>query len=307
MLAFLRKAIPWVCAALINGVAIAQVALKPNVGAPVGPPAGDTWVTFPAADGSQITAVVDGNSRIISAYGLPKGGTFLEVDISYQPAGITYTFNGPVPGILTVTVLHGTRAVYVEASTPNEKVYTLVLQWPCVQVPDLSEELATYTIDSVPDRSLNRNEQPTAGIPGPMQAFPRAGNAINNDFQAYAVAAQYFAPVFTFIANSPPSNTGAPATSIVAKLESDQSVPPPKVCSTSDAGNVFGLLVCVGVGIGNGVSSPVPDQVLKSNGLTCNPGGEDNAPPLHCSQGSVPNGTSSSGPGGNCAAPPDKP
>ena len=194
----------------------------------------------PAADGSSITIIQDGDMRIISAYGVPKGGTFLEVDISYQPAGVTYTFNGPVAGILTITVLNGTRAVYVEASTPNEKVYTLILQWPCVQVPDLSEELATYTVDSVLDRSLNKNQQPTAGLAGPTQAYLHAGNAINNYFQAYAPAGQYFAPVFTKIATSaPPSNTGAPATSIVAKLQSDQSVPPPKTCRHIRCGKCF--------------------------------------------------------------------
>ena len=41
MLAFLRKAIPCVCAVLINGVAVAQVPLKPNVGDAVS----DSWNT----------------------------------------------------------------------------------------------------------------------------------------------------------------------------------------------------------------------------------------------------------------------
>jgi hypothetical protein len=284
MLAFLRKAIPWVCAALINGVAVAQVPLKPNVGDAVS----DSWNTVPAADGSSITIILDGDMRIISAYGVPKGGTFLEVDISYQAAGITYTFNGPVPGILTIMVLNGVRAVYVEASTPNEKVYTLILQWPCVQAPDLTLDLATYTVDSDPDRSHNSNGQPTDKLAGPTQAYLHAGNAINNDFQAYAPAAQYFAPVFSRIANhAPPSNAATPPTSIVAKLENDQASPPPLVCVTSDAGNPFGLLVCIGVGIGNGVPSMVPMQLLSSNSLICNPGGGSSGSVRTCDQNSV--------------------
>jgi hypothetical protein len=298
MLAVFRKAIPWVGAALVTGVAVAQQ-LQPNVGDAVS----DSWTTVPAADGSHITTILDGDKRLISAYGVPRGGTFLEVDISYQPAGITYTFNGPVPGILTITVLNGTRAVYVEASTANEKVYTLILQWPCVQVPELGLDLATYTVDSVPDRSLNKNEQPTAGLPGPTQAYLHAGAAINNDFQAYAPAAQYFAPVLTPVANhAPPPNAVAPPTSIVAKLQSDQSVPPPQVCPTSDAGNSFGLLACIGVGIGNGAPSPIPDQVLKSDGLTCNPGGGPSGTVLPCDQGSAASDTSS----GACAKAPQK-
>ena len=286
----------WIPATLLAGItACAQVPSQPR--GPWAVASGGTSIMIPAADGTQITAIVDGNSRIVSASGRTKAGTFLALQISYQTAGLTYTFNGPVTGLFNITVVQGQRAVAVQASTSTRARLVLIYQTPYRQVPSLDDELQTYTTDS--PKGVLPNPK-SGSIPGPMQVFPYVGNV----FPQYEAAAKYFAPALDLIANStPPWPTGNGGYTIATKLESDQ-FPPRKVCSIPDAaGSAYGLLVCIGVGIDSGTLSQYPNELLVEDGLTSLQGGGDPHGGKPCILGEGPKGMPNKD---DCASPPLK-
>jgi hypothetical protein len=228
----------WLVVLLASGVASAQVVSLPH--APPTVPPGGARITFTASDGTIIAALVDANSRIVSASGTPKGGKLTELEINYQDAALTYllTSSGS-PGSLSIAVSENVRGVEVQAQALSVKNTFLITQHPQAPDPDPTDSLEFYWGPAAVSPQFS----------DVTKLYSYLGNTLNSLYKAYGPALAYFAPVLDFIANTASPWRPVSGYEIATALFANQSAPY-KMCSKPDAGgSAFGLLVCIGVGV----------------------------------------------------------